>query len=244
MCGRFTQHHDQSELEDRFRAIGSLFPLEPHWNIAPGQPVNALVLHGPEGVRLFEPFRWGLVPSWARDESIGNRLINARCETVETKPSFRTAFKRRRCLVPADGFYEWDRGTRQPWHARLRSGEPFAMAGLWEEWIAPDGSPLRTLALLTTEANPLVGRIHDRMPVILKPEYEDAWLAPGELAAATKDLVLRPFPEESMTLVPVHRRVGRVSEDDAGLLEPVAVGPGLRSEGGLFDFDGAHEDGA
>ncbi|MFM7321748.1 MAG: SOS response-associated peptidase [Armatimonadota bacterium] len=235
MCGRFTQHHDQSELEARFRAVGSLFPIEPHWNIAPGQPIVALVPHGPEGVRLLEPLRWGLVPSWARDDSIGNRLINARSETAAEKPSFRTALKRRRCLIPADGFYEWERSTRQPWHAHLREGGLFAMAGLWEEWLAPDGSPLRTAAILTTEANPLVAKIHDRMPVILSREDEAAWLAPGELSAEVRERICRPLPAEAMAMVPVHRRVGRVSEDDPALLEPVRLDGNVDSARGLFD---------
>jgi len=232
MCGRFTQHHDQSELEDRFKAIGSLFTIEPRWNVAPGQAIAALVLHEPGNVRLFEPMRWGLVPSWARDVSIGNRLINARCETAAEKPSFRTAMKRRRCLVPADGFYEWDRATRQPWHIRLVGGGLFAIAGVWEEWIAPDGSPLRTAALLTTEANSLVSEIHERMPVILAEDAEEAWLAKGELSVEARSRLFRPFPSKSMEMVPVDRRVGRVSEDDARLIDPPTVG-------GLFDESGA-----
>ena len=221
MCGRYTQHHDQTELELRFDLGGSLFPVVPRWNIAPTQPISVITAHGPDSERLLEPMRWGLVPFWAKDIAIGVKMINARSETVAEKPAFRTPIKRRRCLVPADGFYEWDRLTRQPYHFTVDGGALFAMAGIWDEWIAPDGSPLRSVAILTNAANDLVGRIHDRMPLILDRRFESAWLDTGH---ATVGDLAEAFPgidAARMEAVPVGRRVGNVSNDDPMLLEPV-----------------------
>ena len=221
MCGRFTQHHDQTELELRFGVGGTLLPVAPRWNIAPSQPVSVVTAHGPEGSRLLEPMRWGLVPFWAKDISIGVKMINARCETVAEKPAFRTPFRRRRCLVPADGFYEWDRGTRQPYHFTVDGGALFAMAGIWDEWTSPDGSPLRSVAVLTTAANSLVGRIHDRMPVILDATMEARWLSEDAPDAVVLESLCAGFPPERMSGASVARRVGNVANDDPGLLEPV-----------------------
>lgn len=220
MCGRFTQHHDQAEIEARFQVQGALFDMEPRYNIAPTQPVFAITVHGPRHERLLEPLRWGLVPFWARDPAIGNKLINARCETATEKPSFRNAIVRRRCLIPADGFYEWDRATRQPFHFRRRDQGLFAFAGLWEEWESPDGSALRTCAILTTEANALVGRIHERMPVILRPDDEAAWLDVARVRPPDLARLWEPYPEEEMEAVAVGKRVGSPANDDPGLLEP------------------------
>ena len=220
MCGRFTQHHDADSVAARFAVQGSLLEITPRFNIAPTQPVAAVTAHGPLQERLLEPLRWGLVPSWARDSAIGNKMINARAETVAEKPAFRTALSRRRCLIPADGFYEWDRTTRQPYHFRLLGGELFAFAGIWEEWVSPDGSPLRTCALLTTEANTLVAPVHERMPVILRPENEASWLDIAHVRPADLEPFWTPFPESEMEKYPVSKRVGSPAVDEPELVEP------------------------
>lgn len=165
MCGRFTLHHSNDDVVERFGVQGSLFEVTPRYNIAPTQAVAAITGQGPNIERLLEPLQWGLVPFWAKERSIGSKLINARSETVHEKPSFKHALARRRCLVIADGFYEWERTTKQPVHFRVRGGALFAFAGLYEEWHSPDGSALRSCTVLTTQANGLVGRVHERMPV-------------------------------------------------------------------------------
>lgn len=221
MCGRFTLYHSPEDLTERFALQGSLFTPEARFNIAPTQPVGAITAHGPHAERLLEPLRWGLVPFWAKDPAMGSKLINARSETVQEKPSFKHALSRRRCLVPADGFYEWDRKTRQPTHFRLKEAALFAFAGLYEEWHAPDGSPLRTCTILTTEANALVAPIHERMPVILQtPEDEACWLETGRYKPADLLPLLAPFPAEQMEAFFVSKRVGSPANDDPELLIP------------------------
>jgi putative SOS response-associated peptidase YedK len=207
----------------RFDVQGSLFEPTARYNIAPTQPVAAVTAHGPSAERLLEPLLWGLVPFWAKDRAIGSKLINARSETVQEKPSFKHALSRRRCLIPADGFYEWDRTTKQPTHFRVRGGELFAFAGLYEEWHAPDGSPLRTCTVLTTEANALVATIHERMPVILQnPDDEAMWLEVGRYKPLDLMPLFAPFPAEQMDAIFVSKRVGSPVNDDAELL--LAVG--------------------
>lgn len=219
MCGRFTMHHSAGEVTTRFEVQGSLFEVVPRYNIAPTQAIAAVTCLGAPAERWLEPLQWGLVPFWAKDLSMGSKLINARSETAHEKPSFKHALARRRCLVVADGFYEWDPTTKQPFHFQVGGGALFAFAGLYEEWNAPDGSPLRTCTVLTTQANALVGQIHERMPVILQsPEDEAAWLN----VAAVKPLELAPlfvpFPEERMEARAVSKRVGSPRNDDPELL--------------------------
>lgn len=221
MCGRFTMYHDADEIMVRFDVQGSLFEPRAHYNIAPTQPVAAITAQGPNAERLLEPLRWGLVPFWAKDTAIASKLINARSETVQEKPSFKHALTRRRCLIPADGFYEWDRKTKQPTHFRVRGGELFAFAGLYEEWHAPnsEGSPLRTCTVLTTEANALVGQIHERMPVILQsPDDEAMWLEVGRYKPLDLQPLFAPFPADQMDAIFVSKRVGSPTNDDAELL--------------------------
>lgn len=221
MCGRFTLHHSQGEIAARFEIQGSLFPdLAPRFNVAPTQAIPVITAHGPRLERLLEPMLWGLVPFWAKDTGIGSKLINARSETAHEKPSFKHSLKRRRCLIPADGFYEWERSTKTPRHFRLMGGRLFAFAGLFDEWQSPDGSPLRTCTVLTTSPNPLVAPIHDRMPVILHEEDESAWLdvqsvLPGDLLP-----FFAPYPESEMDAYIVGKRVGSPANDDPGLLVP------------------------
>ncbi len=221
MCGRFTLTVGADTLRETLD-LGAVPPLEPRFNIAPTQPVA--VVTDPE-TRAVELFRWGLVPPWAKDESIGNNLINARAETVAEKPAFRAAFARRRCLVLADGFYEWRKGeTRtapsQPFYFRLESGEPFAFAGLWEVWRKGEGEALYTCTLITCAANELVAPIHARNPVILPPDALWRWLDPTTPAERLHDLLV-PYPAEEMAAVPVSTRVNSPSHEGPELLESV-----------------------
>ncbi len=217
MCGRFTLHTEAGRLARQF-VVQLDLDLAPRYNIAPSQDVLA-IRQGPAG-REAVMLHWGLVPFWAREVKTGYRMINARAETVAQKPAFRAAYRRRRCLVPADGFYEWRSGPRgkQPCHITLADGAPFAIAGLWERWEG-DGT-LESCTLIVTAANALVEPIHDRMPVILDPADYGAWLdpatEPGVLGA-----LLRPYPPQGMCAHPVSTRVNNPRNDDPACLEPV-----------------------
>lgn len=217
MCGRFTIFADPDRLAERFQASLPADGLQPRYNAAPTQQLPVILNDGPPAIQLLQ---WGLIPFWAKDPSIGSRMINARAETLVEKPAFRAAFKKRRCLVLADGFYEWMQTPdgKQPMRITLASGQPFAMAGLWETWDAPDGSLLRTFTIITGEPNDLVAPIHNRMPAILLPEQEAIWLDNAAEPAIWLDM-LRPYPAERMAAYPVSRRVNFVGNDDAGLVE-------------------------
>ena len=239
MCGRFTLIR-LSDFTDLFPWI---LPPElrtpPRYNIAPSQPA-AVVPNQPQP--RVEFYRWGLIPSWAADPAVGNRMINARAESLARKPSFRTALRRRRCLVPADGFFEWRRepgGAKTPIYVRLRSGRPFAFAGLWDEWHDPDGAPLRTFTIITTDPNDLLRPIHNRMPVILREEDYRAWLAPGEREPPALLELLRPYPAEAMCAQAVSRAVNNPAHDAPDCIEPAAPATPPRprrssTEPGLF----------
>ncbi|MBL0166312.1 MAG: SOS response-associated peptidase [Propionivibrio sp.] len=216
MCGRFALKAPPAELITRF-GLDECAAFKPRYNIPPGTDIP-VIRQSPEGKRVLHLLRWGLVPHWARDISIGARLNNARGETVAVKPSFRDAFKRRRCLVPASGFYEWKTEDRikQPYYISLKSGEPMALAGLWESWKGPDGNILRTACIVTTGANALMEPIHERMPVIISPEHWQDWLA--EPVEKVERLVA-PYPAAGMQAWPVSRRVSKTVDDDAGLIE-------------------------
>jgi putative SOS response-associated peptidase YedK len=221
MCGRFTLHHSTDEVAERFAVQEVLFDLPPRYNIAPSQPVAAGT--APDGARRLEGLQWGLVPFWAKDVTIGNRLINARAETLAEKPAFKHALMRRRCLIPADGFYEWKKEAsgRQPVHIRKREAELFAFAGLWEEWRQGDGPPLRTCTIITVPPNPLVSTIHDRMPAMLRPEDEEVWLDTSINDKLEALRLLQPYPDEEMEAFPVSKRVNAPGVDDATNLEPM-----------------------
>jgi putative SOS response-associated peptidase YedK len=181
MCGRFALKSPPAKLVERF-GLDECADFAPRYNIPPGTDIP-VIRQSPEGKRVLHLLRWGLVPHWAKDPSIGNKLNNARGESVAEKPSFRDAFRRRRCLIPADGFYEWktEGKVKQPYFISLKSGEPLAMGGLWESWRRPDGEILRTACIITTGPNDVMEPIHDRMPVILRTEDWQAWLeAPVE----------------------------------------------------------------
>jgi putative SOS response-associated peptidase YedK len=182
------------------------------------------VLEGDEPARQLVLFKWGLVPSWAKDAKIGNSLINARAESVAEKPAFRAAFRRRRCLVVADGFYEWQRtgSKKQPYFIRLADDRPFAFAGLWEFWEGPDHSALETCALITTGANELMEPIHDRMPVILAPDDYDRWLDPALQTPEQLQPLLRQFPSGAMVAYPVSTHVNSPRNEDPRCIAPAA----------------------
>jgi putative SOS response-associated peptidase YedK len=212
MCGRYTLTTPNEALEAEFELGALPEGLRPRYNIAPTQEV-AVVPNRPE--RRLELFRWGLVPSWAKDPAIGNRMINARAETLPEKPSFRTALLRRRCLIPADGFYEWKKegGRKTPMYIRLKSRRPFAFAGLWEVWTPPGGEPLHTCTIITTAPNDLCAAIHDRMPAILPPDAWARWLAPEPQGAQALVPLLTPFPAELMEAYPVQPLVNSPAND-------------------------------
>lgn len=221
VCGRFTLTVPPAQIADAFD-LDEAPDLRPRFNLAPGQEI-ATVQQAPEGGRALVRRRWGLVPSWAKDPKIGSRLINARSETVAEKPAFRAAFKRRRCLVPADGFYEWavtPRGPKQPHHLRRRDRGLFAIAGLWERWRVGEERGLETCTLLTTEANATVAPIHRRMPVILAPADWPVWLNPEVDDKEVLTLLLVPEPEGLLESHPVGLRVNRPEHDDETCLAP------------------------
>lgn len=222
MCGRFARRSTQQVLADWFGVPLEDMPwFAPTYNAAPQSTQPIVRLHRDTAAREVALLRWGLVPFWAKDAKIGFSTINARAEEIASKPAFREALRKRRCLVPADAFYEWQRLSaklRQPFAIALRSNQPYAFAGLWERWLPPQSAgPLETFTIITTEANPLVAPLHDRMPVLLKPRDYDRWLSPGDPAHLPIDL-LRPYPAEKMLAWPVSQRVGNVRNDDPELL--------------------------
>jgi putative SOS response-associated peptidase YedK len=225
MCGRYGVYHSGAELAERFlTAQPGLFAyvpeLEPRYNAAPTQTLPVILAR--DGKPVLERMRWGLVPFWAKDPSIGSKMINARAETLAEKPAFRAPLKRRRCLVPASGFYEWLKVAdgKQPMHIRRRDGAPMAFAGLWEEWKSPDG-PLRTYTIITTTANAVMEPIHHRMPTILSPDAQRLWLDPEADVPVLLPL-LCPCPDEDLLTFPVGRAVNRPGFDDPACIQPLA----------------------
>jgi putative SOS response-associated peptidase YedK len=237
MCGRYTSTSSISDLAEVFEVDEvRAQPLPARYNVAPTDPVYAVAISkAPEPHRALGAFRWGLVPSWAKDPSVGNRMINARAEGIEAKPAYRRALERRRCLIPADAFYEWQKRTRAdgkpagklPYAVRLKDGRPMALAGLWEIWrdpADPDAEPLRTCVIITTEANDLMAPIHDRMPVILARDDWTAWLDPDRGGDKVTGLLV-PAPSEWFDVFPVSSLVNKVANDGPELLEPVPEPP-------------------
>ncbi|MGC1376361.1 MAG: SOS response-associated peptidase [Anaerolineales bacterium] len=230
MCGRFTLTADPAELQEAFPQFS--FPNEgrPRFNIAPSQPVLVLpndgtptLAGGARGNRA-DYFLWGLIPSWSKDPTMGARLINARAETLGEKPSFRGSYKYHRCLVFADGFYEWkpEPGTKAktPHFIRLTSGLPFAFAGLWDEWHSPDGSQIKSCTIITTAPNELMSKLHDRMPVILPPDAFAQWLDPAPRPPSALQNLLVPYPSAAMTAYPVSTLVNSPANDRAECVVP------------------------
>ncbi|HXR54363.1 MAG TPA: SOS response-associated peptidase [Acidimicrobiales bacterium] len=228
MCGRFSLYEPSERLARTFE-VDEVASGEPQarWNVAPSQQIFAVACSRDGATRRFGTLRWGLVPSWAKDPSIGNRLINARAETVASAPSFRSAFERRRCLVPANGFFEWrrDPGPRRargrPFYARPADGSVLALGGIWEVWHGPGDEVLRTVAIVTTMANPELAAVHDRMPVIVERDDWARWLAPEALEPAAAGALLRPAPGELLELVAVSDLVNDPKNDLPELIEPL-----------------------
>lgn len=220
MCGRFTLRTSPQRIAQTFLTL--VPELRPRYNIAPSQPVAAVRLDATRHERELVSFRWGLIPSWADDPKIGYRTINARAETVATKPSFRRAFQKRRCLIVADGFYEWKRNGRgkQPFFIHKRDDGPFAFAGLWESWRGGGGETIESCTLIVTSANPLMEPIHDRMPVILSPDEYDLWLDAEFENRAKLEEMLRPYPGDDLEAYPVSTLVNKPQNDAPQCVAP------------------------
>ncbi len=220
MCGRYVLEVDPDQLQLAFH-LSDAPTLPPRYNVAPTQFLPVITNEQPDALSFL---RWGLIPSWAKDMSIGNKLINARAETAAEKPSFRSALKRRRCLVPASGFYEWQKQTsgKTPLYIQVKDAPVIAFAGLWEIWHSPDGSELRTYTILTTGANEFMQPIHTRMPVILHPRDYDQWLDPREVPGEQFAPLLQPFEADRMTAYEVSKAVNSPSFDSPELIRPVA----------------------
>lgn len=220
MCGRYSQTADPEKLAQRFRLEPPGPGTSRRYNIAPTQDAPVVANDAPKRLRLM---RWGLIPAWAKDAVIGNRMINARAETISEKPSFRKPLKHRRCIVLADGFYEWHvaagRG-KVPVRIMLKSREPFAFAGLWDLWRGPEGRELATFTIITTQANDLLEPIHDRMPVILRPEDEARWIDPKPADTAKLVPLLKPYSSGEMETYYVSMRVNSPKNDDPACVRP------------------------
>jgi len=224
MCGRFSLAVPVADLCSLFgidlQAL--LPPLTPRYNIAPTQTVPVVRASPETGQRELAFMRWGLIPSWSKDPKIGAKLTNARAETITEKPSFRSAYKKRRCLVPTTGFYEWRREgkTKQPFYIRMRDTKPYALGGIWEKWTSPEGEAVHTFSIITTGPNEVMLPIHDRMPVIVPPEHFDAWLDPkGQDAAALAER-LDPITAQGMEAVPVSNYVNKASNEGLQCVAP------------------------
>jgi len=226
MCGRYTliKLADFTDIFPWIHAPASM--PNARYNIAPSQPVAVVANDGKNTIQLF---RWGLVPSWAKEESIGNRTINARAETLADKPMFHTALKRRRCLIPADGFYEWkkspDGKSKTPMYIHMKGGKPFAFAGLWDRWHSPDGSELLSCTIVTGKPNKLCAENHDRMPMIVTGKEAEKWIKPGEMSATEAGALLKSYPAEEMEAFAVSRRVNNPGADLPDCVKPVVEVP-------------------
>lgn len=223
MCGRFTLATDLKIIAERFAAPAlTVEASKPRYNIAPTQLV---IVVGDDGKRYMKQMRWGLIPSWAKDPSIGNRMINARAETLAEKPAFRNPLKNSRCIIPADGFYEWQKlgKVKQPVRILLKSRQPFGFAGLWGRWQSPKGEEVLSCTIITTAANELLNAVHDRMPVILTRDAEAAWLNPNTQETETLLPLLKQFPPDEMEFYPVSREVNSPQIDKPSNIEPINI---------------------
>lgn len=222
MCGRYAITSAPEAMRRLFKTTNPLPNFQASFNVAPTQNVIAVRFNPETRERHLDVLRWGLVPIWAKDQSIGSKLINARCETVTTKPAFRDAFRKRRCLIPADVFYEWKGkpGAKQPYAIARVDGEPMAFAGLWERWKSLEGEVVRSCTIVTTDANQKVAELHDRMPVILGADDWSRWLGEDD---GDPESLMRPCPDEWLKTWPVSKAVNSVKNDDASLIESVAT---------------------
>lgn len=221
MCGRFTLTVEKSVIMERFGLSSANIVWQPRYNIAPNQPCPTVIDNGSE--LLLQLMVWGLIPHWSKDKKNAFQMINARAETVKTKPSFRDSFRNRRCLVPADGFFEWKKtdAGKIPYRATLRTGGLFALAGLWDTWMDEKGDEIKTFTILTTEANSLLATLHDRMPVILKREDEARWINPSIQESEEVEKLLKPFSANEMALTEVSAIVNSWKNDTPDCIIPV-----------------------
>ncbi|MGE0652906.1 MAG: SOS response-associated peptidase [Alphaproteobacteria bacterium] len=222
MCGRYSVTLPPEAMAKLFRAIGALPNFPPRYNAAPGQPLP-VIRRAPDGRRELTLARWGLIPSWSKGPDSRYSMINARADTVAEKPAYRGPFRHRRCLVPADGFYEWreaGKGGKQPYYFSLKSRETFAFAALWDRWVSAQGDEVDSFAIIVTDANACVAPVHDRMPVILPPDAYAVWLGEEEAAASRLTALLGPAPAESMQAWTVSRDVNRPANDRPDLIAP------------------------
>lgn len=233
MCGRYRLSRRKQIIEEYFDASNWQDDWSPRFNIAPMQPVPVIRQHLKEPVRQISTMRWGLIPNWARDASIASGTINAKSETVANKPAFRDPLRLRRCLIPADGFYEWKRtaSSKQPFCFEVNHGELFAVAGIWDCWKNRDGQWVKTCSILTTTPNAMTAAVHDRMPVILDPSTYDLWLDPGLQNIAAISELLKPHDARLMRCYPVSSRLNHVTNDDADCSRPVEL---VESQDRLF----------
>jgi putative SOS response-associated peptidase YedK len=225
MCGRYRLSRRKQIIEEHFDSVSGEEGWAPRYNVAPTQPVPIIRQHPKEPRRDLSLVRWGLIPSWAKDASGSAGMINARSESAATKPAFRDTLKLRRCLVPADGFYEWMRTgkTKQPYCFEVNEGELFAFAGLWERWKDPSGNWIKSCSILTTTPNAVTAAVHDRMPVILHPDNYDLWLDPGFVDFTAVSEMLKPYDARLMRCYPVSSLVNHVANDDAECSAPVEI---------------------
>ena len=223
MCGRFTLTVNPAEVQETFSSYTFPQQFAPRFNIAPTQPVLAIPN---DDQHTADFFVWGLIPMWAKDPSIGNRMINARGETLEAKPAFRGSLKYKRCLILADGFYEWKsaegKKVKTPYFIHMKDRKPFAFAGLWDSWNSPDGSVVKSCTIITTEPNELTEKIHNRMPVILHPREYAKWLDPSPQTPDQLKPLIKPFPAELMDAYPVSTLVNTPANDIPELVVPAS----------------------
>jgi len=233
MCGRYT-FATSPEIAAEFYELTELPPAQARYNIAPTQSVGTVLFSPENNARRWRMMRWGLIPSWSKDKSVGAKMINARSETLATKPAFKSALQLRRCLIPANGFYEWRKEGRvkRPYYISMRDGGPLAFAGLWDRWTSPAGEMIDSCTIITTEANEAVRGLHDRMPVILVRGDFQQWLE----SRALEDRLFRPFPAEKVQVYPVSRRVNGTEYDGPECVaRDEARDAGVQSDG-LFDL--------
>ncbi|HNZ31940.1 MAG TPA: SOS response-associated peptidase [Smithellaceae bacterium] len=216
MCGRFVLLTDLTIIAESFNIQNIACEHKPGDNISPGQQIIAVLRKNSQNTLV--NLRWGLIPAWAKNPSIGNKMFNARAETIAEKPSFKNAFQKRRCLIPADGFYEWQKleKMKKPFRFSLKSGKPFGFAGLYETWLSPEKEPIHTCTIITTEPNELMQTVHDRMPVIVRKELEGFWIDPDNHNQKELLGVLQPYPSEEMMMSPVESGLLHKPKTDGG----------------------------
>lgn len=222
MCGRFDLHIPRELLEKIF-GTPLLHNIQPHYNIVPSQQVT-VIRTSPDGIRSIDSMRWGLIPSWAKDPSIGSRMVNARSETVDVKPAFRNPLKHRRCIIPANGFYEWEEvnGKKKPLYVKMKDDTPMLLAGLWDHWKTPEGNIIESCTILTTPSNELIKPLHDRMPLVLEVASSDLWLDPKVTDPERLKPLFLPYPSDKMDMYPVSEIVNSPKNDTPECIVPLS----------------------